>query len=95
MSGNHSILMPVLTVPLVTKILAKLLHVLTWKIYWLIPFVSVVAFQRRLTVPVLSGVQLAGETKVTVVGGVVSVVKFRIVLRDQVIHALLYDKTLR
>ena len=56
---------------------------------------SVAAFQRRLTVHVLSAVPLVGETNVTVVGLVVSVVKFRIALRDQVIHALLYDKTLR
>jgi len=48
-----------------------------------------------LTVHVLSAVPLVGETNVTVVGLVVSVVKFRIALRDQVIHALLYDKTLR
>ena len=70
-------------------------HVLTWNIYPLMPFVSVLPDQISVTVHVLNPVPLAGLINVTVLGAVVSVVKFEILLRTHVLFELLYATTLR
>ena len=59
------------------------------------PFVSVLPDQISVTVHVFNAVPLVGLTNVTVLGAVVSVVKFEILLRNHVLFELLYPTTLR
>lgn len=47
-------------------------HVLICRIYQLIPQVSIAAFRSKLIVHVANNIQLVGESKVGMVGGVVS-----------------------